>query len=83
MKVKLLKRLRKEAKKKIKLYQTYRTASAYKITSPYSYMSDSYYHCNLERAIYYTIRNRTDYILVKVDRMRKKKEQKYPILINI
>lgn len=81
MKVKLLKKLRKEAKKKIKLYQTAR--AVYKITSPYSYMSDSYFYCSLERAIHYTMQNRIDYISVKVDRMRKKKKQKYPILINI
>lgn len=81
MKVKLLKKLRKEAEKKIKLYQVGRIT--YKITSPYSYMSDSYYICNRERAIDYATRDRIDYILVKVDRMRKKKEQKYPILINI
>lgn len=80
MKVKLLKRLRKEAKKKVKLYQMDKTV--YKVTSPYYYMSDSYYHM-LEKAICHTTQNRRDYILTRIDRMRKEKEQKYPILINI
>ena len=80
MKVKLLKKLRKEAKKKVKLYQMDKTV--YKVTSPYYYISDSYYH-TLEEAICHTIQNRRDYILTKIARIRKEKEQKYPILINI
>ena len=81
MKVKLLKKLKKEAKKKIRLYQTDKVV--YKITSPYVYMTDCYYSGKLEEAIDYTMQNRRDYILTKLARMRKKKEQKYPILINI
>lgn len=80
MKVKLLKKLRKKAKKKILLYQT--SERVYKITSPYSYQKDIFISGNLDLIKQTVLENRREYILTCINRLRKEKEN-YPILINI
>lgn len=80
MKVKLLKRLRKKAKKKVRLYQM--SERVYKITSPYSYRKDTFISGNFELIKQTLLEYRNKYILTYIQRMRKEK-QNYPILINI
>ena len=80
MKVKLLKKLRKEAKKKILLYQI--NKRIYKITSPYSYQKDTFISGNLDLIKQTVLEKRREYILICINRLRKEKEN-YPILINV
>lgn len=86
MKVKLLKRLRKKAKKKIRLYQV--SDLSYKITSPYTYQTDTFTtfitkdQDGLNTLRQYVVEERREYILTCINRMRKEKKN-YPILINI
>lgn len=80
MKVKLLKKLRKEAKKKILLYQM--NKRTYKITSPYFYQRDTFISEDLDLIKQTVLEKRKEYILTCINRLRKEKEN-YPILINI
>lgn len=80
MKTKLLKKLRKKAKRKIRLYQT--SERIYKITSPYSYQKDISIAGNLNSVIEVLLNERREYILTCVNRLRKEKKN-FPILINI
>lgn len=80
MKTKLLKKLRKKAKRKIRLYQT--SERIYKITPPYSYQKDISVAGNLNSVIEVLLNERREYILSCVNRLRKEKKN-YPILINI
>lgn len=80
MKTKLLKKLRKEAKKKVRLYQM--SKRIYKITSPYSYQKDMFMSGNLDYIKQTVLEKRKDYILTCINRLRKEKKN-YPILINI
>lgn len=80
MKIKLLRKLRKESKKKILLYQT--DKRMYKITSPYSYGKDIFIAGNLNSVIEVLLNERREYILTCIQRIRKEKKN-YPILINI
>ena len=79
MKVKLLKKLRKKAKKKILLYQT--SERVHKITSPYSYQKATFICGNLDLIKKEVLEKRKEYILTCVERLRKEK-QNYPKLIN-
>ena len=79
MKVKLLKKLRKKAKKKILLYQI--SERVYKITSPYSYQKDIFISGNLDLIKKEVLEKRKEYILTCIERLRKEK-QNYPKLIN-
>lgn len=78
MKVKLLKRLRKKAKK-IRLCQI--SKRIYKITSPYS-SKKFIYSGNLDLIKQTVLEERRKYILTYINRLRKEKKN-YPILINI
>lgn len=80
MKTKLLKKLRKEAKKKVRLYQM--SKRVYKITSPYSYQKDMFMSGNLDSIKQTVLEKRKEYILTCTNRLRKEKEN-YPILINV
>lgn len=80
MKTKLLKKLRKKAKKKVRLYQM--SERIYKITSPYSYQKDRFVSGNLDLIKQTVLEERREYILTCVNRLRKEKKN-YPILINI
>lgn len=81
MKTKLLRKLRKKAKKKILLYQM--SERVYKITSPYSYQKDTFISGNLDLIKKEVLEKREEYILTCVERLRKeKKKQNYPKLIN-
>lgn len=80
MKTKLLRKLRKKAKKKIHLYQM--SKRIYKITSPYSYQKDIFMSGNLDIIKNSVLEQRREYILTCIQRYKKEKEQ-YPILINI
>lgn len=80
MKTKLLRKLRKKAKKKICLYQI--SKRIYKITSPYSYQKDIFISGNLDTIKNSVLEQRREYILTCIQRYKKEKEQ-YPILINI
>ena len=81
MKTKLLRKLRKKAKKKILLYQM--SERVYKITSPYSYQKDTFISGNLDLIKKEVLEKREEYILTCVERLRKEKEkQNYPKLIN-
>lgn len=79
MKTKLLRKLRKKAKKKILLYQM--SERVYKITSPYSYQKDTFISGNLDLIKKEVLEKREEYILTCVERLRKEK-QNYPKLIN-
>lgn len=79
MKTKLLRKLRKKAKKKILLYQM--SERVYKITSPYSYQKDIFVSGNLDLIKKEVLEKREEYILTCVERLRKEK-QNYPKLIN-
>lgn len=82
MKTKLLRKLREKAKKKILLYQT--SEDVYKITSPYSYKKDIFMSRSFPLVERYLLEERRNYILVCIQRIRKKKiKQEYPKLINI
>lgn len=80
MKTKLLKKLRKKAKKKVRLYQM--SERIYKITSPYSYQKDLFVGGNLDLIKQTVLEERREYILTCINRLRKEKKN-YPILINI
>lgn len=80
MKTKLLKKLRKKAKKKVRLYQM--SERIYKITSPYSYQKDLFVSGNLDLIKQTVLEERREYILTYINRLRKEKKN-YPILINI
>ena len=79
MKVKLLKKLRKKAKKKILLYQM--SERVYKITSPYSYGKDIFIYGDLDSIKKEVLEKRKEYILTCIEILRKEK-QNYPKLIN-
>lgn len=80
MKTKLLRKLRKKAKQKIRLYQT--SERIYKVTNPYFPGHDTYYSGNLESIKEDVIEARRNYILDLIHKKQKTKE-KYPKLINI
>lgn len=79
MRIKLLKKLRKLAKEKIRLYQM--SERVYKITNPYCYQRDIFTGEKLDSIKERVIEERRKYILTQIYRIRKEK-QNYPILIN-